>query len=41
VRKYGGYAGRNPKTAVKIDVKPKSLPFFMVGKELKERVNRV
>ena len=40
VREYGGYTGRNPKTAVKIDVKPKKLPFFKVGKELKERVNQ-
>ena len=39
VREYGGYTGRNPKTAVKIDVKPKKLPFFKVGKELRERVN--
>ena len=40
VRDYGAYTGRNPKTAVKIDVKPKKLPFFKVGKELKEQVNR-
>ncbi len=39
VREYNGYTGRNPKTAVKIAVKPKKLPFFKVGKELKERVN--
>jgi integration host factor subunit beta len=39
VREYGGYTGRNPKTAVKIDVKPKKLPFFKVGKELKTRVS--
>jgi integration host factor subunit beta len=40
VRKYGAYTGKNPKTAVKIAVGPKRLPFFKVGKELKERVNR-
>jgi integration host factor subunit beta len=38
VREYGAYMGRNPKTAVKIAVKPKKLPFFKVGKELRERV---
>jgi len=41
VREYGGYTGRNPKTAVKIQVGEKKLPFFKVGKELKERVNQV
>lgn len=39
VREYGGYTGRNPKTGVKTDVGAKKLPFFKVGKELKERVN--
>jgi integration host factor subunit beta len=39
VRKYGAYTGSNPKTGKKVDVKPKRLPFFKVGKELKERVN--
>ncbi|MCX5814621.1 MAG: integration host factor subunit beta [Proteobacteria bacterium] len=38
VREYGTYTGRNPKTGEKIPVKPKRLPFFKVGKELKERV---
>jgi integration host factor subunit beta len=40
-REYGGYTGSNPKTGKKVDVKPKRLPFFKVGKELKERVNGV
>ena len=40
VRKYKAYRGRNPKTGDGIQVKPKRLPFFKVGKELKERVNR-
>ena len=31
--------GRNPKTGRKIEVKPKKLPFFKVGKELREKVN--
>lgn len=39
VKKYGTYYGRNPKTGEKIKVEPKKLPFFKVGKELKERVN--
>jgi len=39
VRKYGAYAGRNPKTGEKVKVGSKKLPFFKVGKELKERVN--
>jgi integration host factor subunit beta len=40
VKEYGTYYGRNPKTGEKIKVPPKKLPFFKVGKELKERVNR-
>ena len=39
VRKYGAYKGRNPKTGKKIAVKQKKLPFFKVGKELKEMVD--
>jgi integration host factor subunit beta len=39
VKKYKGYKGRNPKTGEAIKVKPKKLPFFKCGKELKERVN--
>ncbi len=39
VRKYKSYAGRNPKTGGKIDVKPKRMAFFKVGKDLKKRVN--
>jgi len=39
VKEYGSYYGRNPKTGEKIKVPPKRLPFFKVGKELKERVN--
>ena len=41
VREYGAYAGKNPKTGKKVQVKPKRLPYFKVGKELKERVNGV
>ena len=39
VKEYESYYGRNPKTGEKIKVPPKKLPFFKVGKELKERVN--
>ncbi|MDD5711649.1 MAG: integration host factor subunit beta [Smithellaceae bacterium] len=39
VRDYGAYSGRNPKTGKNIEVEPKKLPFFKVGKELKERVD--
>jgi len=39
VKKYKPYVGRNPKTGTKIDVPPKKLPFFKVGKELKEMVD--
>ena len=38
IRKYKSYIGRNPKTGEKLEVKPKKLPFFKVGKDLKERV---
>jgi len=38
VNDYKAYTGRNPKTGDSIDVKPKKLPFFKVGKELKERI---
>ena len=41
VREYSGYAGRNPRTGVKTEVGEKKLPFFKLGKELKERVNAV
>jgi len=40
VRNYGSYTGRNPKTGRNIQVTPKRLPFFKVGKELKEIVNK-
>jgi integration host factor subunit beta len=38
IKDYGTYTGRNPKTGEQITVSPKKLPFFKVGKELKERV---
>lgn len=36
---YGSYTGRNPRTGESIEVAPKRLPTFKVGKELRERVN--
>jgi integration host factor subunit beta len=39
IRTYRAYEGRNPRTGVAVNVKPKRLPFFKVGKELKERVD--
>ena len=40
VKDYKAYQGRNPKTGQIIEVKPKKLPFFKVGKDLRDRVNR-
>lgn len=40
VRTYHSYQGRNPRTGTKVEVPPKKLPFFKVGKELKERVDK-
>jgi len=40
VKFYNGYKGRNPKTGDLIKVDGKKLPFFKVGKELRERVDR-
>ncbi|MBW1800227.1 MAG: integration host factor subunit beta [Deltaproteobacteria bacterium] len=39
IKEYDGYQGRNPKTGEVINVASKKLPFFKVGKELKERVD--
>ncbi len=39
LKEYGGYVGRNPKTGESVKVKPKKLPFFRAGKELKEYLN--
>ena len=40
VKEYKSYAGRNPKTGEKVKIKPKKLPFFKPGIELKDRVDR-
>ena len=39
VKEYRSYVGRNPKTGEKVKIKPKKLPFFKSGRELKERVD--
>src|SRR5436190_3946145 len=39
VRPYKPYDGRNPRTGQPVPVPAKRLPFFKVGKELKELVN--
>ena len=41
IKEYAGYSGRNPKSGLAVEIKPKKLPFFKVGKELKERVDRL
>lgn len=38
-RNYKAYEGRNPKTGNVVKVSPKKVPFFKVGKELKEMVD--
>ncbi len=39
VRPYKSYTGRNPRTGQPVPVSSKRLPFFKVGKELREIVN--
>jgi integration host factor subunit beta len=39
IREYKAYEGRNPRTGETVQVKPKRMAFFRVGKELRERVN--
>ncbi len=38
-RNYKAYEGRNPKTGKIVKVPPKKVPFFKVGKDLKEMVD--
>ena len=40
LKKYKGYIGRNPKTGETVEVKPKELPVFRTGKDLRSRVNQ-
>lgn len=39
MREYETYTGRNPKTGSPISVKPKKLPFFKAGKDLRESID--
>lgn len=39
-KQYRARTGRNPRTGENIAVPSKRLPFFKVGKELRERVNK-
>ena len=39
VKHYEGYQGRNPKTGDAVSVPEKRVPFFKVGKRLRELVN--
>ena len=39
-RQYEAYQGRNPRTGEVINVEGKKLPFFKMGKELKEQLNK-
>ncbi len=40
VKEYPSYTSRNPKTGEPVAVKPKKLPFFKPGTDLKKRVDR-
>lgn len=40
IKEYQGYTGRNPSTGELVKVKPKKLPFFRVGKGLREYLNQ-
>ena len=40
LREYKSYKGRNPKNGEVVHVPPKKLPYFKVGKELKETIWR-
>lgn len=39
MRHYDAYTGRNPKTGDRVSVSSKRMPFFKVGKDLRDRVN--
>lgn len=41
IKQYDSYNGRNPKTGKIIKVEGKRLPFFKVGRDLKERVDNI
>jgi integration host factor subunit beta len=39
MREYKAYIGRDPKKGTNVEVRPKKLPFFKVGRELKKMVD--
>ena len=41
IKQYDSYEGRNPKTGKIIRVESKKLPFFKVGRGLKDRVDNI
>lgn len=40
VRRRPARQGRNPKSGERVQVKERAVPFFKVGKELRDRLNR-
>ena len=38
LRNYKSYTGRNPKSGEVVHVEPKRLPYFKVGKDLKDMI---
>jgi len=40
LRSRGARRARNPKTGEPVDVPPKKVPYFKVGKELREMLNK-
>ncbi|MDD6088661.1 MAG: integration host factor subunit beta [Desulfovibrionaceae bacterium] len=40
IKEYDGYEGRNPRTGEQVAVKPKRMPFFRAGKDLKMFLNK-
>lgn len=39
-KERGARAARNPRTGEKVEVPKKKVPFFTLGKELRERINK-
>ena len=40
IKGYESYVGRNPKTGEKVQVRPKKLPVFRPGRELRDMVDK-
>jgi len=39
IRERGARVGRNPRTGERVEVQAKKVPYFKVGKQLKEMIN--